>query len=301
MSIQKYSGWDYITQSSWTEIGNDSFTTYTAPKACFNLGNPNTAIVLVGLLSNIFNIASITASVTYGNVTGQIAAFGYQYTSTAYAYQFIAFIPLAGYDGVSDTLTITSTSNVLQPGANGGVYMLTLYNVDPTLNSNPIASAQFVNRPSPFVGAPVQYMPYTAGAGDWLISGCFQDQTGGAIGMGALSSFTLQSALQPTSMTGAGQHNSGIAQAAYYIVPTASFQQVGWEFSDAASYGYGLGAGIFAKAMQLVEVIPPPPPLPANPMGRFVPAQVFKAVEIDHLGQIVPRIWPTRKNNTVQA
>lgn len=33
--------------------------------------------------------------------------------------------------------------------------------------------------------------------------------------------------------------------------------------------------------------------------GKFVGSKVFKAVEIGKVGSIKPRIWPTRKNNTV--
>lgn len=35
--------------------------------------------------------------------------------------------------------------------------------------------------------------------------------------------------------------------------------------------------------------------------GKFVQSPVFKAVEISKVGSIIPRIWPSKKNNTVQA
>jgi hypothetical protein len=38
---------------------------------------------------------------------------------------------------------------------------------------------------------------------------------------------------------------------------------------------------------------------PLSVYGKFVGSRVFKAVEIGRVGEIKPRIWPSRKNNTV--
>lgn len=40
---------------------------------------------------------------------------------------------------------------------------------------------------------------------------------------------------------------------------------------------------------------------PEEAYGKFVGSPVFKAVEISRVGDVIPRIWPAKKNNTVQA
>jgi Concanavalin A-like lectin/glucanases superfamily len=41
------------------------------------------------------------------------------------------------------------------------------------------------------------------------------------------------------------------------------------------------------------------PPRLQNIYGKFVGSAVYKAVEISRVGDIIPRIWPSKKNNTV--
>jgi hypothetical protein len=40
---------------------------------------------------------------------------------------------------------------------------------------------------------------------------------------------------------------------------------------------------------------------PAAVYGKFVGAAVYPAVQVSRVGDIQPRIWPAKKNNTVQA
>jgi len=42
-------------------------------------------------------------------------------------------------------------------------------------------------------------------------------------------------------------------------------------------------------------------PVLINIGGKFVQSAVYKAVELAQVGDIKPRIWPPKKNNTVQA
>lgn len=42
-------------------------------------------------------------------------------------------------------------------------------------------------------------------------------------------------------------------------------------------------------------------PTTINLGGKFVPSPVYKAVEVGQVGDIKPRIWPAKKNNTVHA
>jgi hypothetical protein len=40
---------------------------------------------------------------------------------------------------------------------------------------------------------------------------------------------------------------------------------------------------------------------PATATGKFVGSAVYKAIEINRIGGIIPRIWPSKKNITVMA
>lgn len=59
---------------------------------------------------------------------------------------------------------------------------------------------------------------------------------------------------------------------------------------------FGMTRGLRMQ-FQFAQVLPDL----SNAYGRFVGSPVFKAVEISRVGDVIPRIWPAKKNNTVQA
>jgi hypothetical protein len=59
---------------------------------------------------------------------------------------------------------------------------------------------------------------------------------------------------------------------------------------------FGMSHGLRLQ-FQFAQVLPDL----SNAYGKFVGSPVFKAVEISRVGDVIPRIWPAKKNNTVQA
>jgi hypothetical protein len=78
-----------------------------------------------------------------------------------------------------------------------------------------------------------------------------------------------------------------------------SFLDVGTFLSNTAyvytvSASDSIGTPLSAQSAPLTVFVNP-----VSVYGKFVGAKVFTAVEISRVGDIIPRIWPTKKNNTV--
>lgn len=259
MAIKIADGWTLI--ASWPNTGGVSGNTpYNAPQDALAAGKTGIAIVVMGMVTGSGAVSPpVTGTASYGNCTGTLAVMDVTSVGVSqHQYQFIAYIPLVGYNGVSNTLAITSTNNALSQKlgqSDGGAFLMTLYDVDTDLNANPLSTLQFKPIPPQSSNFPVAALRlgFTTNPGDWLFHAGFLGTTGGALTR-LLPASGTDSVQQPVG-TGSGEHPNGQAQASWFRSETAS-AVASWAF-PAQSGGIGPGYPVCFAGFVLQDPNPP--------------------------------------------
>ena len=224
--------------------GSGTYTTpYSAPQTLIAGGATAATTSIVVLCGAAYDALTTdpTITVTYGNVTGQGVAVSVPWVGIGSdrVHFFLCYIPLAGYNGVSDVLSITLTGStnipnyVLQTPFNDiGGWAYVVENVNNALNATPLSSWQAYGDTGS-TGDPAAVFNFSTNVGDLVFGLGFDNLTTGHPAMFGPVPF-VSGAASPTGDLG---HNSGCTVSGYAVAQTTT---TGLSFGN-VNTGYGAG------------------------------------------------------------